>query len=59
VRTLFVSSRKISATRFRPNVPKFHAKAETNYDPFIPGRRTDTDADVARRREHFTTAWQL
>src|SRR5205807_9965141 len=40
----FANVVNISETRFRRSAPKFHAKAETKRDPFIPGSRVDTDA---------------
>ena len=49
--TSFVSSRRTSATGYRPNAPAFHAKVQTNHDPFIHGRTADTDAEVGRRRQ--------
>ena len=38
----------ISAAGFQPNAPIFHAKAQTNPDPFIPGRRTDAESLASR-----------
>src|SRR2546430_11110657 len=35
--TSFVSSRRTSATGYRPNAPDFHAKVQTNHDPFMNG----------------------